>query len=253
MVKETKVYVCSDGKEYKTKKAAERHENELVFKNMNLSVSEVSDYLEDLKGKTPIISQFLKSREDWRDWPNHIVKQIPAQIQELIDDIVVYQIVKKHWSREDVEVVENVKHPRLKDGEHPNEFQRLVEEKTNKSTDGSTFALETHLDEKYKKQYIIVEKELSPEDKLIQGFNLNEQDLSELVWGSEVIHQEKGEDRRWSRTIITVIELSNGDQYAIEWEEGLTENQENEFFEQPKKVNVKEKEVVKVVKEIEYL
>ena len=52
----------------------------------------------------------------------------------------------------------------------------------------------------------------------------------ELTCGSE-IDIEYGENRRWSRTNISVVK-HNDKFYELYWEEGLTESQENEFFAQ---------------------
>ncbi len=49
---------------------------------------------------------------------------------------------------------------------------------------------------------------------------------------SEVIETIEGEDRRWSRTNITIIKHIKGKFYELYWEHGLTENQENEFEDQ---------------------
>lgn len=40
---------------------------------------------------------------------------------------------------------------------------------------------------------------------------------------------EEGVDRRWSRTVTTVVQHVSGDYYAFNWEHGLTESQENEY------------------------
>lgn len=47
----------------------------------------------------------------------------------------------------------------------------------------------------------------------------------------EVIETIDGEDRRWSRTNTTIVKHGNKF-YSLYWEQGLTENQENDFFAQ---------------------
>lgn len=74
--------------------------------------------------------------------------------------------------------------------------------------------------------------------------NLTENELSEVVFGYEV-DTEYGDNRRWTRTVTTIVELL-GRFFSIDWEEGLTESQENEFYNQPVEVkkNTYEKTIV---------
>ena len=59
---------------------------------------------------------------------------------------------------------------------------------------------------------------------------LTEREISDLLeW--EVMKDE-GEDRRWSRSITSLIEI-NGRYFTIDWEHGLTENQDNSYMNQP--------------------
>ena len=46
------------------------------------------------------------------------------------------------------------------------------------------------------------------------------------------VDEVKGKNRRWSRTNQVIFKDKDGKFYAVEWEEGLTEEQENEFYEQ---------------------
>jgi len=47
-------------------------------------------------------------------------------------------------------------------------------------------------------------------------------------WAGEGVDEIVGEDRRWSRTNTTIVKIDNKF-YSIYWEQGLTENQENEY------------------------
>ena len=76
-----------------------------------------------------------------------------------------------------------------------------------------------------------------------------EDELKEIVFSDfddyencDEIEIIEGEDRRWSRTNTTIINI-NGRYFSINWEEGLTEMQPNEFYNQPIEVipNVYEK------------
>ena len=70
--------------------------------------------------------------------------------------------------------------------------------------------------------------------KIDSGEKLTERELSEVVYRYDV-ETEHGENRRWSRTNTTIVEMM-GRFFSIDWEEGLTECQENEFYEQPYEV-----------------
>ena len=84
---------------------------------------------------------------------------------------------------------------------------------------------------------------------LQNGEELSSSDLSYLVYNFELDDQrEVGENRRWQRGVTSIIELG-GKHYAINWEEGLTENQENDFWEQPVEATKHEYEKVVTITE----
>ena len=83
-------------------------------------------------------------------------------------------------------------------------------------------------------------------NKIINKEPLTEQELRTLV-SYYTIESSKDEDRRWSRTVTSIIEL-NDRYFAIIWEEGLTESQENSFLNQPYEVELNEYEKVQVIK-----
>jgi hypothetical protein len=68
-------------------------------------------------------------------------------------------------------------------------------------------------------------------NKIDNGVDLTKSELSYLVFDYEE-DTEEGENRRWSRSNETICKL--GDRYfSVIWEEGLTEMQDNEFYNQP--------------------
>ena len=84
---------------------------------------------------------------------------------------------------------------------------------------------------------------------LQNGETLSESDLSYLVCNFELDDErEVGDNRRWTRSVCSIIELG-GKHYSITWEEGLTENQENYFYDQPVEVEMSEYEKTIVVRE----
>lgn len=83
-------------------------------------------------------------------------------------------------------------------------------------------------------------------EKFDSGEEFDEEELQELLWELERVDTFYGENRRWSRTVTCYFKV--GDRYfALDWEEGLTESQPNEFWEQPIEVEKHEhKEVITV-------
>lgn len=105
-----------------------------------------------------------------------------------------------------------------------------------------------------KEEKIVYDTSLSEKGRRIfedlqSGENLREDDLRYLVWNYE-IDRENGENRRWSRTVTSIVEIG-GKTYSIDWEEGLTECQENSFYDQP--IEVEKHEYEKTIKVTEWL
>lgn len=69
--------------------------------------------------------------------------------------------------------------------------------------------------------------------KIDAGEPLTESELSDMRDFS--IERDYGENRRWQRSVYDICMMC-GRYFALTWEEGLTESQENEFFEQPYEV-----------------
>lgn len=66
------------------------------------------------------------------------------------------------------------------------------------------------------------------------GEKFNERELRYLTDEDEmdVIEEIEGEDHRWDREIQTIFQ-AGGRYFSLCWRRGLTECQENEFWEQP--------------------
>ena len=57
--------------------------------------------------------------------------------------------------------------------------------------------------------------------------------LRQVLCNNRIIAEEFGENRRWTRSAVTVIEIPTENEtrlFAIDWEEGLTEYQENIYW-----------------------
>lgn len=70
--------------------------------------------------------------------------------------------------------------------------------------------------------------------KILNGEKLTEREIKELVWDYEV-EREEGDNTRWTRSVTSIVRLCDR-YFSIDWEEGLTECQENEYYNQPYEV-----------------
>lgn len=77
-------------------------------------------------------------------------------------------------------------------------------------------------------------------ERFDKGETFTESELNSLRWEFHEVETIYGENRRWSRGAQTIFEV-HGRLFALDWEEGLTENQENEFFDQPYEVEKRTK------------
>ena len=91
--------------------------------------------------------------------------------------------------------------------------------------------------------------------KLLDGERLDDNEIYMLYEMGEHVSELTGENRRWTRTVTTTVQIEGiEDRYwNIEWEEGLTEMQESFFSKQPYEVRpvreiVPAHEVVRYVK-----
>lgn len=73
-------------------------------------------------------------------------------------------------------------------------------------------------------------------DKIDNGESLTERELRAFVWEvGEEVDRDEGENRRWSRS-VNVVKQVDERFFSINYEEGLTESQDNEYYEQPVEV-----------------
>ena len=86
-------------------------------------------------------------------------------------------------------------------------------------------------------------------DKIDSGEDLTCDELRTLVFEFEV-ESEYGENLRWTRSVDTISTLG-GRFFSTAWYEGLTECQEDEFYDQP--VEVEKKEYDKTVHVVEWI
>lgn len=86
------------------------------------------------------------------------------------------------------------------------------------------------------------------ESKIINGEVLTEKELECCAWGDvgNFIDEEEWCSGRWTQSMSTIFEIE-GQLYCIDWKRGLTEYQENEYWNQPYKVRREERVVTTTV------
>jgi len=72
-------------------------------------------------------------------------------------------------------------------------------------------------------------------NKIVAGTRLSTRELSDILEYEIESEREYGENRRWSRSVSSIIKLLDR-YFYLNWEEGLTEMQENKFYDQPYEV-----------------
>ena len=82
----------------------------------------------------------------------------------------------------------------------------------------------------------------SIEKKLLNGEELTEYEISELVYESEKVEEEVGDHRRWVANVNTVIKVQNR-LFMINWDRALTESQESSWQNQPYEVESYEEQI----------
>ena len=59
-----------------------------------------------------------------------------------------------------------------------------------------------------------------------------EEEIHDVVWDFPEVWEEEFEEHRWTKDVSTVVKV--GECFVrIDWQRGLTESQENEYYEQP--------------------
>lgn len=69
-------------------------------------------------------------------------------------------------------------------------------------------------------------------NKIKNKEKLTESEIKEILWNFEQVWEEEGDDHRWTRDMSTVVKVADNF-IRIDWSRGLTECQENEYWEQP--------------------
>lgn len=75
-------------------------------------------------------------------------------------------------------------------------------------------------------------------EKIDRKEDLTEKELKALVFECDEVDRTYEENRRWTRGVQSVVNLC-GRYFLVNWDEGLTECQDNEFYDQPYEVEKK--------------
>lgn len=141
----------------------------------------------------------------------------------------------KNWRDMNTAIIKQIPTQKQKDIEAKEkiEQEKIAKEiEENKKRDEEEYYSE-HFDE-------IMIKKIDDKEKL------TESELRELI--ELEIDRIEGDNRRWSQSIESIVKLKDRT-FLIPWERGLTECQENEYYDQPIEVVKVEKVVTKTVVE----
>lgn len=238
MAKEITMYEAKDGTAYKTKKGAENRDKKLAVENkiseLNMTKEEIQSKLIECSKYNRKVDMLIKSFGEWPNWRAHLISQIDPKLWDKKNKTTQYIKEKRTWGGVKEEILFTEIGPEFTDTElHTNDdFKLLKVEEVNE------ILKKVYYVDKYTTEELAVKK-------LESGERLSEDEISTLLSENDAVYTEEGEMRRWSRSVMSVVEI-NDKLYAIDWEEGLTENQENEFFEQPYEVELGKREVVTI-------
>lgn len=238
MPKEVKVYEAEDKKIFKTKSGAENHNKKIAVKDViqrtKMTEKEIGEKLENVSGYLPLVKVLLKNQSNWTKWSPHHIKMINTELFKQPIKTTKYIREYKYWGETKEEELFVEKGVDFTDPElHCEDEYKVI-----KIENVNSIVKKIYYDYKYEWDERI-------ERKLKSGSILSESEISDLKDTFEEIYEEEGANRRWSQSILTVIDV-NGDLYAIEWERGLTENQDNTFYNQPYPVTIETEEVITI-------
>lgn len=232
MVKKVETYETKDGKTFKTEAGALNHEKKLAreekMRELNMTEEEIQNALE----KTAIVNSKIKMLlkiKPWTKWGINLINLIDEDLlnaAQVKTTIYIHKIKESYYTNGSETELHVEKGPEFTDPElYVGDLYKVAEVvQVNELT-----------------QKVVYDYKLSYEERLAlkvkNGEDLNERELRDLNNYFEVVYEEEGEPRRWSKYMTTVIKVDD-ELYCYTWDKGLTENQENEFYDQPYPVNL---------------
>lgn len=239
MVKEVKLFEASDGKSFKTKQGAENHEKKLevlkAVERLGMSKDEIAEALQKTTGYNKTIKMLLSREPNWEKWYLNHIRLINKDILKEPDKKTIYVQEYRSWGETKDKEIAVETGASFAD---PEKYCETYDDKYKvvKTEEVDQYTLRVVYDYKYT-------WEERTALKLKEKIKLSEDEISTMVYELEKVYEEEGDEGRWERQMTTVVDLL-GVQYAIDWSRGLTESQENSFYEQPYQVKVETKEVI---------
>lgn len=78
-------------------------------------------------------------------------------------------------------------------------------------------------------------------DKYDSGAQFTEQEISDAIWDFRQVEEIEHGHRRWTEDMTTIVQVADRF-FKINWERGLTECQDDEYWDQPVEVTPHEYE-----------
>lgn len=260
-IKQKITYETDDGQVFKKRKDANRHATELYVIN-NLSYTpERFDYI----FQTLLDHKLLKRMPvtDWRDLCELKNPNVEMTLQTIIFTYERYTkatavLLDTHGITlhrlDDINL--------LKDGEKEKAITTLTAMAGDEYTVNTEKVYDQYRDTLYHTRdwykawqrrreddavvvLVAEHKPMGIHEKLEKGIELSESELDDFAYGCApgftIEYEEEGDDRRWSRTVTTVLKEEKTETlWCIDWDKGLTEMQEDSFYNQPYKVTLEQ-------------
>lgn len=238
MVKEVKVFQTSDGKTFKTKQGAENHEKKIevakAVARLGMTKDEIAKALQRVASHNSTIRMLLNHEPNWEKWYINHIRQINANLLKEPEKKTIYVLEYYSWGIKEIELA-------VETGEEFADPEKYCDSFDEKYKVVKVEQIDDHTMKVFYDYKDTWEERIKA--KLEAGEDLSEDEISSMVHELPQVHEEEGDEGRWERYMTTVVDLL-GDYYAIDWSRGLTESQENSYYEQPYKVKVETKEVV---------
>lgn len=232
-------YISNDGQEFRNKKAALARDAVLLVESLGCTEEAFSKMAEEMleKDGRELRAVTAHRGEDWRNWyqgekDEFIFKGVVEWYKN--KDIVTLKITTPETDNES-----------LQKKLHKDTLEAAIKEATEEAAEKG-WVLNKKKEDKRVVELFFAEPEKTLLGKLREGIKLSSREIEDMLWENEEVYREEGEDGRWSRTITSVLKLEDESLWAVNWEFGLTELQENDFWEQPYEVTLEKKEVVVV-------
>lgn len=263
-IRQKTTYETDDGQAFKTRKEANRHAAELYVTNVLSCTPERFDNIfHTLLDHNLLRETHAAGVTDWRDLCGSKRLDTEGALRGVIVTYDKYTNATALLLGEDGTILHRLDGINLlSDGEEERAIATLTAEAGDecvvnvekvraryRDAHHDTRAWYRTLQERHEDGVAIVlvaeRKPMTVREKLESGMRLSEDELCGLAYGDErdfdIVHEVKGKNRRWSRSMRTVLkDKETGTLWCVDWEDGLTESQEDGFYDQPYKVTLEQ-------------